>query len=752
MKAVVSVVVGLVLLAVLFEPLEAGEMSIRLDAPKFRLAKDGLGRTIVTVNGWTRCNSPGQPSLPAVFRRFLLPPDADISSVTLKVVSVSGRSISVGKVAPVPLMLADGNLPNWKDGENPAAYGSDSLFPSSVVEVVGTGADGRWRFVNLRFSPFRYNPKSRELYITESIAFKLLWKETAPSPFPIGGERPKVGFVNYTEMAKLYKNKVGAWLPATQPFDILIVAPQAVIDAGALSNYISHRTEQGYSVAVKSIEEIESNYTGDELADKIRECVREFYNNNGIRYLLLVGDPDPDNNEEASDTVGSVPMKMCWARKGSGDADDWSQSPTDYYYSDLTGNWDADGDGYYGEAYKVYDVYGETGDLQPGGIDIVGEVVVGRVPFDDPTDVGNYLQKVVDYEKALAGYTWGSGMLEWRKRALVATLPMDAETPSYQLGELLKKKVFTPPGYGTTRAYAATYGLHDLPEIAPSDEDVFCAEWQKGYGVVFWTTHGLAYSAGDVISTSEVGSLDDTKPSVVCAICCKNATPEVNCLAKRLLRNGALSVFASTRVIWYVPGWDMLDDGGCHSLGYELSRRLVEGERFGEAFDGARLWYIERSPNTPYDYFNIFALVLYGDPLLRIGIPDIRPVTLPRAKAGKYYQVQLEGIGGDGFYFGIPPSSSLPDGLELTSDGLLSGSVGMEGKYRFTVYAVDSSSAYVEREFLLDVRERKGHGCFSFVKDAPTDAGSLISLLLAPLLVLFLRFLSLFRPRRVRMA
>lgn len=732
-------------------PLQAGEMDIRLNAPHYSFKKDDKGRIVLYVSGWSKCGQPGEPSLPALFQRYLLPPDADVSTVTLRIVSISERSMDMGKIAPTPIMLADGKSSDWEDGENPDAYSSDRFFPSSAVEIVGTGAAGRWRFVRIRFSPFRYNPHKGRLYIAVSITIRLRWEEGTPSPYPFGGESVKIDFVNYTEMCGLYEKKVGAWASATTLYDMLIITPQTVIDSGALTDYISHRTAQGYSIVVESVEDIEGNYTGAELADKIRDCIKSYYASSGIKYVLLVGNPDPDDNESSTDSVGSVPMKMCWARKGSGDPNDWSQSPTDYYYSDLTGNWDADGDGYYGEAYKVYDVYGETGDLQKGGLDIVSEVVVGRVPFDNTVDIKNYFQKLIDYENSLTGYVWGSGTLEWRKRALIATLPMDASTPSYELGELMKGRLFEPPGYVTTRAYRESYGLYEPPEISPCSEDVFCAEWQKGYGLVLWTTHGLAYSAGDVISSDRVGLLNDSLPSVVCAICCKNATPEVNSLAKQLLRNGALSVFASTRVIWYVPGWNMLDDGGCHSLGYELLRRIVEGERVGDALDGARLWYIDRSPNTPYDYFNIFAFVLYGDPLVRIGIPDIRPLNLPRAKAGKYYEVQLNGIGGDDFVFGVAPPGLLPEGLGLTPEGLLKGSVAIEGRYRFTIYAQSSTGAYVEREYLLDVRERKGYGCLGF-SGSDTDAGTIFSILLVPFLILLLRTSASFKRRKVGVA
>jgi hypothetical protein len=77
----------------------------------------------------------------------------------------------------------------------------------------------------------------------------------------------------------------------------------------------------------------------------------------GIKYVLLIGNPDPDHPVNSGDTIGDIPMKTC--------LDVWdleipfytifflffmkSENPTDYYYADLDGNWDYDGDGIYVE-------------------------------------------------------------------------------------------------------------------------------------------------------------------------------------------------------------------------------------------------------------------------------------------------------------------------------------------------------------------------------------------------------------------
>jgi hypothetical protein len=104
----------------------------------------------------------------------------------------------------------------------------------------------------------------------------------------------------------------------------------------------------GHSVLVITEDDfggLTGQYPNDR-ADKIRKWLQDHDSTYGIDYVLLIGDPDPDSFKESGDSIGDIPMKMCYPRYfrvGDG-------SPTDLYYSDLTSEWDLDGDGYYHES------------------------------------------------------------------------------------------------------------------------------------------------------------------------------------------------------------------------------------------------------------------------------------------------------------------------------------------------------------------------------------------------------------------
>src|SRR4030042_2704663 len=126
-------------------------------------------------------------------------------------------------------------------------------------------------------------------------------------------------------------------------------------------------------------------------------------------------------------------MKMCWPDR----LDSYPDTPTDHFFSDLTGNWDLDGDGYYGEC---------ADDMDPGGVDIAPEVIVGRIPVysADYASLDNILQKTIDYEN--------EPDIAWRRNALLPMSFSDVSTDGAYLSEQMKTNYLDAAGYSTWRS------------------------------------------------------------------------------------------------------------------------------------------------------------------------------------------------------------------------------------------------------------------------------------------------------------
>ena len=136
-------------------------------------------------------------------------------------------------------------------------------------------------------------------------------------------------------------------------YDYVIITTNDIVEnSQELDFFIRMKEINGHSVKVVTEDDFGS-LTGqypDDRADKIRKWLQDHDSTYGIDYVLLIGDPNPDDTKIPDDYVGEIPMKMCYPRYfrvGDG-------APTDLYYSDLTSDWDLDGDGYYHESLDYY--------------------------------------------------------------------------------------------------------------------------------------------------------------------------------------------------------------------------------------------------------------------------------------------------------------------------------------------------------------------------------------------------------------
>jgi hypothetical protein len=155
----------------------------------------------------------------------------------------------------------------------------------------------------------------------------------------------------------------------------------------------------GYTTHIEDIADIDVNYTGVDLAEKMRNFITDMYLNPAYdtQYVMLLGD------------AHLIPYRGCYAEAGG--VDD-QNIPSDLYFGCLDGTWNADGDGIWGESNDNVDWY--------------SEVYVGRIAADNSTEALNQIDKIVAFEagdnpnstlllgEKLDNYpTWGGDRMEW---------------------------------------------------------------------------------------------------------------------------------------------------------------------------------------------------------------------------------------------------------------------------------------------------------------------------------------------------
>ncbi|MDD5426304.1 MAG: C25 family cysteine peptidase [candidate division Zixibacteria bacterium] len=150
---------------------------------------------------------------------------------------------------------------------------------------------------------------------------------------------------------------------------LIITCPALAASFAPLADY---KNATGYRTRVITTDEVLSAYSGRDDAEKLREYLKVFHAQGG-RYVLLGGDET------------NLPVRYAYHYRTDELLSTGQLQICDLYFADLTGEWDVDSDGVWGEQYD------DNPDLEP-------ELYVGRLPFSDTTEVMNYTDNLIRYE------------------------------------------------------------------------------------------------------------------------------------------------------------------------------------------------------------------------------------------------------------------------------------------------------------------------------------------------------------------
>ena len=580
--------------------------------------------TEVALEGYDTHNSPGDPMLPHKVFRIALPPDADLTTVAIYFTVLEESEIAGPcLVAPGPpnafwdgtaLAYSWGENKQIQDGYNMNVYGKDAFFPHACTMDLLPSQVRKWKIAQFDFFPVVYNPSRQTLKVIDKAEVTIVYatEASAKAAMDLALMDDTMDDVasdlleNFAEATPWYEHAGTKSLPDSQ-FSYVIMTTNAIVDnSRSLRVFEDFKERQGFSVLTvtedtqysalneKGLGEGWGGGTGSAAADKLRQWLVNNYAALGINYVLLIGDPHPEQ--------GGVPMKKCWPRNGATQYRDSQDAPTDFYYAELTGNWDLDNDGRAGEF---------DNDCGAGGLDSGVEVYVGRIPVynNDYNALDRILQKTIAYGQE-------SGTPDWRNRILLPMEPLDGQNLSYPLGEGIHRDVVVPAGWTSYRIYKKDYKCN--PEKTPCTPENVAAEWRKGYGMVTWFTHGAATEASMVFKNNQCSTLDDSRPSFVFQCSCNNGMPEItDNLGFSLLLQGAVGTVSSSRVSFSTVGnenWNYTGSGS--ALAYSYAAKLVGKDYAAKALYAAKMAAL---PSFDSDYWmNCLVFNLYGDPALKI--------------------------------------------------------------------------------------------------------------------------------------
>jgi hypothetical protein len=548
------------------------------------------GYDTVTLRGADLEFHTGLPVIPVRHVRLALPIGHKAVSVeweTGDAVALPGTYRLAPGTEPVPLS-AQGITRELREG---SAYRSTSSFPAEVCELVGTGWKSGYPIADVSVYPLRYDPARGRLTLFKSIVVTV-WTEPSSEGPPALSPRPeRTEAMIRDSVTQLVDNPdaVPASASATGPaIADGGTATYLVITSTDLSTYfqplVDWKLQKGMTAEIVTTSYIDSTYPGEQAGDqqdKIRQCIKDYWDTRATLYVLLGGD------------VSIIPYRPAFAMAGSnGDA-----IPCDLYYSDLDGTWDGDGDGTYGE-------YPED------GIDFYSDVYVARAPVQTHYEALVFVNKTLQYE---GGGPQGPPPVDYELNMLALASMLDSSTDSAVLMETIDRESI-PPEWNITKLYQSSGNLSRTSTINALN---------SGMNLVAHGGHGGTGGVqvgGDFLSSGDVAGLTNAPrfSAIMYSMSCYSGEfPADDCFGEHFSRaiSGGGPYIGNSRYGWYYVGWP--DYGLSAQFERWFFKALLDGynrDHLGEAHGFAKDLGVGWSKTDATQRFCHYGLNLFGDP------------------------------------------------------------------------------------------------------------------------------------------
>ncbi|MBD3399603.1 MAG: T9SS type A sorting domain-containing protein [Candidatus Coatesbacteria bacterium] len=379
------------LLTLLVLPVVCLGFTYTIDPAQVEL-KTSHGYTRPVIAGAGDINEPGSPALPWLPLQIATEAGmgtADVHVVNLRTIELPGFHVVFPTQQARPISQPGDFVENFDQ----AVYAADTPYPAEPLRAAGGGNLAGHGVAGVNFCPFIYHPDSGKLELITEITFTIEYESLPYSVRRPAALTPRVAEANAERVRNLVINPEAVGLPAPvvepnvigrgyEPLEDepdygdtaewVLITDESMVDA--FEPLAEWKLQKGLTTAIVTTQFIADNYSGVDAAEKIRNFIIDAFENWSTQYVVLGGD------------CNMVRERRGWVTYYTDD--DTSRIPCDYYYSDLDGDWNADGD----------DKWGEWGS---DNVDLYADVHVSRLPAQNATEAEGMVDKVLVYEQSI---------------------------------------------------------------------------------------------------------------------------------------------------------------------------------------------------------------------------------------------------------------------------------------------------------------------------------------------------------------
>lgn len=490
----------------------------------------------------------GNPSLPYQAVSLMLPQGTEAESVEVELSDFQEleSGVNLFPYQPSRTMSDKGQ----KDMViNEAIYASKSVYPAENHGVVTTQYKNGYGFAFTSFTPVQYIPSEGRVMYAKTATVRVNTKASkADHSANLWGTQEIKNTVKRLaqnpEMVETYQTR-GREVTA---YDVLIITSSEFVDG--YNEYCEYYNSIGMRNRIALVSDIYATMTGVDNQDKIRNYIIQEYQNNGIIMVVLGGD------------VEIVPYRgfYCYVTSGGGDQES-NNIPADLYYSGLDGTWNDNGNNSYGE---------------PGEDDLLPEIGISRMSFQNATDLQNMIHKTLSYQQ-------NPVMGEFHKVILAGEHLYD--NPNSNGSDYLELLIGTHDDNGyTTVGYPVDYDFTKLYEEQGNwSGNLLKQAINAGTSYVHHDGHAnTSYVAGWYgISNSDFTGANgvDHNYTFFHTQGCDCGAFDENCILEKMVKiqNFAVAVIGNSRYGWF-------NEGQTEGPGAHLEREMTDaqwGDRIG---------------------------------------------------------------------------------------------------------------------------------------------------------------------------
>ncbi|MFW9773508.1 MAG: C25 family cysteine peptidase, partial [Candidatus Thorarchaeota archaeon] len=421
--------------------------------------------------------------------------------------------------------------------------------------------------------------------------------------------------------------------------EMLIISPNQSDFIDALKPLRDWKNEKGVKTIILSNF---SAYEGIDDQEKIRNMIKSYYEEENIRWVLLAGD-----TENSLIPIREVynPDVLRWGGGRSETVGGEYYKPTDFYYADLTGDWDNDNDGKWGEAPQD-NLYGID------EISWIPEVYVGRFPADNAIELEIMVNKTLEYEINPVIGDWMNNML---LAGGISDFPLGSD-PDGEYESRLTSYIIQ--NYANSKINYS----HLIEEQGNLTRPLLISNFNNGYSTVILAGHGspttyyINPSTAGYYSSDASASTNNHMPSLVYIDACSTSSYDINdnSIGETLIKRvdaGGIGVIGGLRVTWYYEDDENLEklNRGNAKLFW---REFFEEQKYqqGRALYDSKVSYINSdyytegpgSINYDFERKQILTYCLLGDP--EVDIYTNMPKLAKNPFTENIYEAQLVSV------------------------------------------------------------------------------------------------------------